>query len=95
MEKDALAKELKRILSSGKVYFGVKQAKKALERKEAKLVIYANNCPEKSEIEKWKIPKLAFEGDSVELGAYCGKPFSVSVLTVVDEGESKILKMVK
>ncbi len=95
MEKDVLAKELKKILATGKVYFGVKQAKKALKRNEAKLVIYASNCPDKREIEGWNVPKIAFNGDGVELGAYCGKPFSISVVTVVDEGESNILKMVK
>ncbi|MCD6275892.1 MAG: 50S ribosomal protein L30e [Thermoplasmata archaeon] len=95
MEKDILAKELKKILNSGKVYFGIKQAKKAIKRGEAKLIIYAKNFPERNEIEKWELPKIAFDGDGMELGAYCGKPFSVAVVTIVDEGESNILKMVK
>ncbi len=95
MEKDILAKELKKILNSGKVYFGIKQAKKAIKRGEAKLIIYAKNFPEINEIEKWELPKIAFDGDGMELGAYCGKPFSVAVVTIVDEGESNILKMVK
>ena len=66
-----------------------------MKKNEAKLVIYANNCPEKREIEKWDVPKIEFPGDGIELGAYCGKPFGVSVVTVIDEGESSILKMVK
>jgi len=95
MEKDILAKELKKILNSGKVYFGIKQAKKAIKRGEAKLIIYAKNFPERNEIESWELPKIAFDGDGMELGAYCGKPFSVAVVTIVDEGESNILKMVR
>ncbi len=95
MDRDTLIKELKKVLNSGKVLFGLKQAKKALEKGEAKLIIVADNCPERSKIADWKIPKIFFDGDSVELGASCGKPFSISVLTIIDEGESSLLKMVK
>jgi len=95
MNREDIRRELKKILKTGKVYFGVKQAKKALSRGEVKLVIVANNCPEKSEIEGWDVPKIMFDGDGLELGAFCGKPFNVSVLTIVDEGEGKLLKMVK
>jgi large subunit ribosomal protein L30e len=95
MNREDIRRELKKILKTGKVYFGVKQAKKAIEKGEVKLIIVANNCPEKEEIESWDVPKIMFDGDGIELGAFCGKPFNVSVLTIVDEGEGKLLKMVK
>ena len=95
MDRETLIKELKKVLNSGKVLFGVKQAKKALNKGDAKLVIVANNCPERNEIQEWNVAKIFFDGDSVELGASCGKPFSISVLTIIDEGESNLLKMVK
>ena len=31
-------------------------------------------------------------GTGMELGAVCGKPFIISVLTVIEEGNSDILK---
>jgi len=95
MNREEIRRELKKILKTGKVYFGIKQARKALNKGEAKLLIVADNCPEKKEIENWDIPKIMFDGDGLELGAFCGKPFNVSVLTIVDEGEGKLLKMVK
>ncbi|OYT59763.1 50S ribosomal protein L30e [Euryarchaeota archaeon ex4484_178] len=95
MNREEIRRELKKILKTGKVYFGVKQARKAFQKEETKLLIIASNCPEKSEMESWDVPKIMFDGDGLELGAFCGKPFNVSVLTIVDEGEGKLLKMVK
>ncbi len=95
MNREDIRKELKKILSTGKVYYGIKQARKAVEKGEAKLVIVADNCPDKSEIQQWNIPKIMFDGDGIELGALCGKPFNISVLTIVEEGEGKLLRMVK
>lgn len=95
MNREDIRKELKKVLTTGKVYFGIKQARKAIKNGEAKLVIVADNCPEKKEVEEWSIPKIMFDGDGFELGAFCGKPFNVSVLTIVDEGEGRLLRMVK
>ena len=92
MDKEIIARELKKIMKSGKVYLGIKQAKKAIERGEAKLIIVANNAPK---IPKTDVPILKFDGDGFELSALCGKPFSASVVTIVSEGESKLLGMVK
>ena len=36
-----------------------------------------------------------FGGTNQELGASCGKPFAISVLTVVSEGDSDILALKK
>jgi large subunit ribosomal protein L30e len=36
-----------------------------------------------------------FPGTSLELGAACGKPFAVSVLTVLAPGESSIMSLLK
>ena len=95
MNREDIRKEIKKILNTGKVYYGIKQARKAIDKGEAKLIIVADNCPEKEEIRGWNIPKIMFDGDGIELGALCGKPFNVSVLTIVEEGEGKLLRMVK
>ena len=78
---------LRVVISTGKVYFGLDQAYKAIEKGEAKLVIVSNNCPEDIEGAK----TYQFEGTNVELGAACGKPFPISAVTIVSEGESEII----
>ncbi len=88
-----IERSLKLLMETGKVYLGVEQAKKAVENGEAKLLIVASNCPEEAFREKTykKVPILHFKGTNVELGAASGKPFTVSVITVVDPGESDIM----
>lgn len=80
-------KIIKRALK-GKVYLGSKRTIKALKRGEAKLVIVSANCPKKirEKIEKYKgnVPVLIYPGSNMELGAICGKPFSVASLAVIE-----------
>ncbi|MEM0208238.1 MAG: ribosomal L7Ae/L30e/S12e/Gadd45 family protein [Thermofilum sp.] len=40
-------------------------------------------------------PLYVFEGSSKDLGAACNKPFFVSAIAVIDEGESGLLDLVK
>lgn len=86
-----LSRTLRTATRTGKVLFGIEQAKGAIEKKEAKLIVLAKNCPATELREQKAIPLLEFPGSNVELGAACGKPFSVSVLTVLDPGESQLL----
>ena len=46
-------KALRSVVSTGKVYFGIKEAKKVLKAGQAKLVIISSNCP-KNYIEELK-----------------------------------------
>lgn len=87
-------KALKTAVTTGKVLFGFDQTMKALSAKKAKLIIVSSNCPDKhiTQIKENKaIPFHRFSGTNIELGSACGKPFSVSVLSVLNEGESEIL----
>ena len=34
-----------------------------------------------------------YSGNNMELGALCGKPFSVSALAIIDKGTSNILTL--
>ena len=34
-----------------------------------------------------------YDGNNMELGALCGKPFSVSALAIIDKGSSNILTL--
>ena len=87
-------------VDSGKVELGLDKAKKiALNGSGAKLVIIAKNCPGAQDLKHYcaiaEIPVVVFQGTNVELGAVCGKPFSVSALCVLEAGDSDILKAVQ
>ena len=41
-----------------------------------------------------KVPMVRFSGTNFELGTVCGKPFSVSALTVIEAGDSDIMDSV-
>ncbi len=78
-------------ITTGKVLFGSKEAEKSVRNKTAKMIVLASNFSNDS-LENQKIAKvLEFPGDNVALGALCGKPFSISVLTIIDTGRSGFL----
>ena len=88
-------KLLRAAVNSGEVQFGIKQATKAIKNKKAKLIITASNCsPDhlKTIQRQRTVPIYSYKGTNVELGAACGKPFSISSLAIIDEGNSNILK---
>ena len=84
---------------SGKIQFGANSALKSAKTRKAKLIILASNCPQRSReaIEYYcnlsKIPVSIYKGNSLDLGAACGKPFEVSALTIREPGDSEILKI--
>ena len=84
---------------TGKILFGASSALKSAKARKAKLIIVASNCPQKMrEAIKYycklsKVPVSIYKGNSLDLGAVCGKPFEVSALTVKEPGDSDILKI--
>jgi large subunit ribosomal protein L30e len=86
-------------VKTGKIYFGANSALKSAKTRKVKLIIFASNCPQKTreKIEYYcklsKIPMSIYNGDRLDLGAVCGKPFEVSALSVREPGESNILKI--
>jgi len=106
-KKDQQAKEefdvnrnLNVCVKTGKVVIGEKAIIKHLGQETLKLIIFANNTPEdvKAHVTKFAklnpvpVPLYKFIQSSIELGTTCGKPFMISALGVVDEGDSEILK---
>ncbi len=96
--KAELEKALRKALRTGKVYLGSKRTIKALRKGEAKMVVIAMNCPKEirekiKKFNKSNVPILVYEGTNMELGAICGKPFSVAALAIIDAGESEILQV--
>lgn len=95
--KVEIKKALKKALKTGNVHLGSKRTVKSLENNEAKLVLLAANCPEdlKAEVSRFNIPLIEFEGTNVELGAICGKPYSIASLAVIEPGESDIMNAIE
>ena len=89
---------LQLVMRSGKVALGYKQTLKALRSGKAKLVLIASNTQplRKSEVEYYSMLAKTgvhhFAGTNNDLGTACGKFFRVSVMTILDAGDSDILR---
>lgn len=94
-----LSSAIRLTVEGGKVEFGARKGIKASLLGKAKLFVLAANAPEhiRESVIKFskisEIPVIEFDGNSLELGSVCGKPFSVCVLSVYDEGTSQIMKL--
>ena len=95
--KMELQRELKAAISSGELLFGLNQTIDACDRGQAKLVILSANCPQ-----HWiddlhaRHPDVAKHRVAVvnrELGVACAKPFSISVICVIEAGSSDLLTL--
>ncbi len=91
--------EIRRAVDTGKVNFGEKQTEKNILKGNGELIIISSNTKKllKERLENYaklsEIPFYEFPGTSLELGSVCGKPFPVSVMTVLNKGKSKILEI--
>jgi large subunit ribosomal protein L30e len=96
-----LKDELTGVMKTGKVVLGSKRVVKTLLTGNLKLIILSSNCPDdvREELMYYirlsKTPYDIITDDSIELGSICGKPFPISTIGIVDEGESDILKKFK
>jgi len=88
-----ISRALKSAISTGQVEFGVGQTEKAVKSGKAQMIILARNCQSDFLRGDVKIKVHIYEGNNMELGALCGKPFSVSALAVIDKGSSNILTL--
>lgn len=73
-------------LKSGRYYFGIRRTIKALRKGEAKAVVVSKSCPEEflKEIKRFDVPVFVFDGTSMQLGEFCGKPFSISSMAILE-----------
>ena len=91
---------LKLVMKSGKYKLGYRETLRTLRSGRSKLVLVSNNCPtvRQSEIEYYamlsKTPVHRFDGGNTELGTACGRYFQVSMLTIIESGDSDILQVV-
>ncbi len=92
-----LNNDLRLAIDTGKVSFGYRSLTRSINGDTAKVVIIA--AKGKREIiddvmhacNIAGIRVIKFNGNSIELGAACGKPHSVNGLAVLDAGNSNIL----
>jgi large subunit ribosomal protein L30e len=77
---------VRRALKSGKYYFGSRRTIKALKKGEVKAVVVSKNCPEEflQEIKKFNVPIYVFDGTNMQLGEFCGKPFSIASMAILE-----------
>ena len=94
MELD-IAKSLRTAIRDGKVSIGAKNTLKSIQRGDTQLVMLASNCPERfrERITSKSVPTVNLEMTSVELGSICGKPFTISALSIIDAGSSDIMSI--
>ena len=92
-EKIDISRALKTAITTGKVEFGVDQTLKAVKGGKAQMVVLARNCPCKDLTGDLDVKVHVYDGNNMELGALCGKPFSVSALVIIDKGTSNILTL--
>ncbi len=86
---------------TGKVSFGTNAAVQNAKTGKIKLIVLAANCPaiSREDIEYYcklsDVPLVTYAGSSLDLAAVCGKPFTISALSIREPGESEILKLVE
>jgi len=96
--QEGINSRLALVMKSGKYSLGYKSTLKTLRQGKAKLVIISNNCPalRKSEIEYYAMLAQTgvhhYQGNNVDLGTACGKYFRVSSLSILDAGDSDIIR---
>ena len=94
-----LQKSIRIAVETGKTEMGAKQGKLLALKGKAKLILISSNCPKnmKEEIvynaEKSNLPHYEASFTSLEIGSICGKPFPVSVLSIIEPGNSDIMKI--
>lgn len=83
-----LIKEIKDAIKSGKIVIGYRKSIKFIKNNKPKVVIIANNIPEKmreeiqNHVKVFGLNLKIFDGSSKELGIVCGKPYPVTTLVI-------------
>lgn len=92
-------KEIRRAVDTGTVVFGTKVAKKKIMAGEGEMLIVCNNMPtNEKEVLKHLVSVegkkfYEYSDTGMVLGSVCGKPFTVSVMLIMDAGKSKVLEL--
>jgi large subunit ribosomal protein L30e len=81
------------LVKTGSYVLGEKEVKELIECGKAKLVVLSKMRDEVliGLCENSNVPVIRLERTSMELGTVCGKPFPISAIGVISEGDSDIL----
>lgn len=83
--------EIRKLLEQGKLVIGSNVVIKRLKHKKLEKIFMSSNCKQEIKQEISKLAKLGsielieIEMTNEELGTYCRKPFSISVVGVLKE----------
>lgn len=96
-------KEISVAVKTGKSLIGFKETARELAMGELKLIVLARNAPKQVENRirlynsclESPIPVFTSNNSSWDLGAVLGKPYWVSCLGIIDEGDSSIIQTVE
>lgn len=89
------AKEIKSALKKGTVVMGSRTVLRGMKNRMLDSVIYASNCPDSlmKDLDHYSrisgVRVEGFGGNSVQLGEFCGKPFSVLIIGMKKDKNSK------
>ena len=88
---------LRSSIRTGKVVLGSNKTIETGQSGQAKLIIYAVDCPQdvRERIESMDTPIYSYQGMGKDLGSACGKPFSVATLAVIEPGDSEIMALLR
>lgn len=86
---------------TGKIIYGKNNVLKYLRNTSFKMIIIANNCPvdlvnqlnHYISLMKDKMYIHRYKGSSWDLGLTCAKPYMISVIGIINEGDSDILSL--
>ncbi len=92
-----LNNDLRLVIDTGKVIFGSREVERAVNSAQAKAIVVALKGKKEIVADLMHVCKIAgirtiaFNGNSLELAALCGKPHSVNALAIIEPGNSGIL----
>ena len=95
--KADIEKAINMAMSTGKVKMGYKEVSNSALSGKLKATILSNNLPPNYEEELTRncelseIPIIRYDKSGKELGAACGRPHKVSMIGIINAGNSKIL----
>jgi large subunit ribosomal protein L30e len=86
---------LRSSIRTGNVVLGSNRTVEAGIGGQAKLIIYAIDCPAnvRMHLESMDLPVYGYQGMGKDLGSACGKPFSVAALAIIEPGDSEIMAL--
>ena len=86
---------------TGRILYGKNQVLRGLRDNQFKMIIVANNIPKElynqisyyNTLLKDKIFIHRYKGSSWELGLACAKPYMISIIGVIDPGDSDLFSL--